>query len=94
MLRAAQEKEPVPKQPTQAKIKDSLARGVPYDKSESRWKKITEAVACHIAVDQVPIYTVEKAGFINLLKVIDSHVRHHTYKDNKAAGGRDVVETT
>lgn len=32
---------------------------------------ITDAVAMYIAKDMVPIYTVEKPGFIHLLKVLD-----------------------
>ncbi len=40
-----------------------------YDKNGARWKAITDAVAMYIAKDMVPIYIVEKPGFIHMLKV-------------------------
>lgn len=62
------EKRPAPKQVTLAA---SFSRGIPYNKADEKWKKITDAVAFHIAKDMVPIYTVEKAGFRHLLEVMD-----------------------
>ncbi len=41
-----------------------------YDKNGVRWKAITDAVAMYIAKDMVPIYAVEKPGFIHMLKVL------------------------
>ncbi len=41
-----------------------------YDKNGARWKAITDAVAMYIAKDMVPIYIVEKPGFIHMLKVL------------------------
>ena len=35
-----------------------------------RWKEIKEALAC-IEKDMVPIYTVEKPGFVSMLKTLD-----------------------
>lgn len=77
MLRRAAEIQqpntPWPPQHTRAKLAASFSRGVQYARSDSKWKRITEAVAFYKAKDQVPIYTVEKDGFKNLLRVIGSH---------------------
>lgn len=43
----------------------------PYDKKGPRWKAIMDSVAKYIARDMVPIYTVEKPEFINMLKVLN-----------------------
>lgn len=43
----------------------------PYDKKGPRWKAITDSVAKYIAKDMVPIYTVEKPRFIDMIKVLD-----------------------
>lgn len=40
-----------------------------------KWKKITEVVAFNIAKDQVQLYTVERDGFKNLLRVLDSRYK-------------------
>lgn len=71
-LRAAQENEKPPPAPKQVTLAASFSRGVPYGKTDVKWKRITDAVAFHIAKDMVPIYTVEKAGFKHMLNVIDS----------------------
>ena len=56
----------------------------PYDKKGARWKAVTDAVAMYIAKDMVPIHTVEKPGFIHLLKILDPRYvlpgRKHTEK--------------
>lgn len=44
---------------------------IPYDKKGPRWQAITDAVTYYIAKDMVPIYTVEKNGFIKMLQTID-----------------------
>lgn len=49
----------------------SFSNSVPYDKKAPRWKEITDAVAFHIAKDMVPIYTIEKPGFIKMLQTAD-----------------------
>ncbi|KAM3842884.1 E3 SUMO-protein ligase ZBED1-like [Diretmus argenteus] len=69
----AQEKEPAKTPPAtkQLTLAASFAHGVPYSKADAKWKRITDAVAFHIAKDMVPIYTVEKAGFKHMLNVID-----------------------
>ncbi|KAM9306409.1 E3 SUMO-protein ligase ZBED1-like [Pholidichthys leucotaenia] len=49
----------------------SFSSVVPYDKSGARWKQMTEAIAVHLGMDMAPIYTVEKPGFLHMLKVWD-----------------------
>ena len=56
------------KQPT---VLETFTNCIPYDKKGARWKAVTDAVAMYIAKDMVPIYTVEKPGFIHLLKILD-----------------------
>ena len=46
---------------------------VPYDKGTKRYNDITQAVAYHIAKDMLPLSTVEKPGYKNLLHVLDPH---------------------
>lgn len=55
----------------QPSVLETFTNCIPYDKKGARWKVITDAVAMYIAKDMVPIYTVEKPGFIHLLKVLD-----------------------
>lgn len=55
----------------QSTVPQTFSNCIPYDKSSARWKAITDAVAMYIAKDMVPIYTVEKPGFINMIKVLD-----------------------
>lgn len=55
----------------QPSVLETFTNCIPYDKKGARWKAITDAVAMYIAKDMVPIYTVEKPGFIHLLKVLD-----------------------
>ncbi|GAA6077528.1 E3 SUMO-protein ligase ZBED1-like [Tachysurus ichikawai] len=56
---------PAKKQPT---VLETFSNCNQYDK---KGKAIMDAVAMHIAKDMVPIYTVEKLGFIHMLKVLD-----------------------
>lgn len=55
----------------QPSVLETFTNCIPYDNKGARWKAITDAVAMYIAKDMVPIYTVEKPGFIHLLKVLD-----------------------
>ncbi|XP_030016881.1 zinc finger BED domain-containing protein 1-like [Sphaeramia orbicularis] len=59
----------------------SFSCAVPYDKSGAQWKQMTEAVAVYLGMDMVPIYTVEKPGFLHMLKVWDPkyHPPSHKY---------------
>lgn len=62
---------PSPATTKQPSVLETFTNCIPYDKKGARWKAITDAVAMYIAKDVVPIYTVEKPGFIHLLKVLD-----------------------
>lgn len=55
----------------QLTVAESFAQGTAYDRKGAWWRTVTEAVALHIAKDMVPIYTMEKTGFINLIKTLD-----------------------
>lgn len=55
----------------QTTILERFSNCNPYDKKGPRWKAITDSVAKYIAKDMVPIYTVEKPGFIDMIKVLD-----------------------
>ncbi|XDV51029.1 hypothetical protein PO909_019985 [Leuciscus waleckii] len=52
-------------------LQQAFTRGTPYSHSSRRWKEITSAVAKHISKDMVPIYTVEKHGFCELVQTLD-----------------------
>uniref|UniRef100_A0A9J8CLF4 BED-type domain-containing protein n=1 Tax=Cyprinus carpio carpio TaxID=630221 RepID=A0A9J8CLF4_CYPCA len=52
-------------------LQQAFTRGTPYSHSSRRWKEITSAVAKHICKDMVPIYTVEKRGFCELVQTLD-----------------------
>ncbi|KAI4885812.1 hypothetical protein NFI96_022422 [Prochilodus magdalenae] len=55
---------------TQQSITVSLESCAPYDKKSKRWKEITDAIAC-LAKDMMPVQTVEKEGFTQLIKKLD-----------------------
>ena len=64
------------KQPQSTKQKqqttmERYSTSVPYDKSSKRYKDISQAVTYHIAKDMLPLSTVERPGFKNLLHVLD-----------------------
>ena len=42
-----------------------------YDKKLKRWKQISDAITVHLAKDMMPIYTVEKSGFKQLVGTLD-----------------------
>ncbi|XP_053188639.1 E3 SUMO-protein ligase ZBED1-like [Scomber japonicus] len=50
---------------------ERYSTSVPYDKSSKRYKDISQAVTYHIAKDMLPLSTVERPGFKNLLHVLD-----------------------
>ena len=52
-------------------IAESLASCTPYDRKSKRWKDITQAVTICLAKDMMPIQTVEKEGFKQLVKKLD-----------------------
>lgn len=73
-LRAAAAWDASPKTaaPKQVMLAASFSHGTPYDKKGSKWKQIMEAVMFYIAKDMVPIYTVEKPGFVSTLRAIEA----------------------
>jgi len=48
-----------------------FARGSAYDKKSKRWNDITNAITIHTAKDMVPLSTVEKDGFREMIKILD-----------------------
>ncbi|XP_073689131.1 E3 SUMO-protein ligase ZBED1-like [Garra rufa] len=56
---------------TQTSLKDAFTKGTAYDKKSKRWKDITNAITFHLAKDMVPLNTVEKIGFKEMIKVLD-----------------------
>ena len=54
-----------------AGIKQSFIRMEKYDKKSKRWKQISDAITVYLAKDMVPIYTVEKSGFKQLVGTLD-----------------------
>lgn len=63
----------------QQKENRTLLSFIPYESSNRKHKLITEAIARFIAKDILPIYTVSKPGFINLLKVLDPRYKIPSY---------------
>ena len=56
-------------QPT---ISDAFALATKYNRSSKKWKELTDVVTRCIAKEMVPIYTVEKEGFRQMLMAFDS----------------------
>uniref|UniRef100_A0A1A8UB12 BED-type domain-containing protein n=1 Tax=Nothobranchius furzeri TaxID=105023 RepID=A0A1A8UB12_NOTFU len=61
-------------------VAKSFAQGTAYDKKGARWTTITDTVALYTAKDMVPIYTMEKTEFINLMKTLDPRFFLHPCK--------------
>lgn len=61
--------------PKQTSIVQALESGTPYDKSSRRYSEITDAIASYLAKDMVPINTVTKDGFKNLILTLDKRYR-------------------
>ncbi|CAM4455220.1 unnamed protein product [Leuciscus chuanchicus] len=56
---------------SQMSLKDAFAKGTYYDRKSKRWIKITNSITNHIAKDMVPLNTVEKEGFKQMIKTLD-----------------------
>ena len=52
-------------------ILDALSSAQKYTKGSKRWKQLTEAVTKGIAKDTMPVYSVEKPGFRQMLAQFD-----------------------
>lgn len=57
--------------PKQKTISDAFASVTPYEKGSKRQKDITDAITFHLAKDMVPINTVTKHGFANMIRSLD-----------------------
>jgi hypothetical protein len=55
----------------QPKVSDALESVTPYGTNSSRKRTITDAITLFLTRDMMPIRTVAKPGFINLLKTLD-----------------------
>ena len=60
------------KQVDQPKITDALSSVQKYTQNSKRWKQLTDAVTRGIAKDMMPMYSVEKPGFRQMLTQFDS----------------------
>ena len=52
-------------------IATSFAKSTEYKKDRNKWKSLTEAITFCIAKDAMPISTVERPGFLHILKQFD-----------------------
>ena len=52
-------------------IQDLLKIMQKYERHSRKWQRLTDAITHCIGKDMLPLYTVEKLGFINLLKQFD-----------------------
>lgn len=52
-------------------LEDVFAIGTPYDRKNKWWIEITNSITIHQAKDMVPLNTVEKEGFKQMIKRLD-----------------------
>ena len=57
---------------SQPTILNSFEQAMPYPKSSSRWKSLTQSVSYFLAKDMLPISTVNNDGFKRMLQKFDS----------------------
>lgn len=55
----------------QVTISQAFLKGTPYDKKSQRWTDITKSIAVHLCKDMVPFQTVERSGFLGVIKTLD-----------------------
>ena len=55
----------------QPSIVDSIESIQKYERGSRRWKELTDAIVYYIAKDSQPLYTVQKSGFIRLVRSFD-----------------------
>ena len=53
---------------SQMSLQDVFARD---DRKSKRWNEITNSITIHLAKDMVPLNTVEKGGFKQMIKTLD-----------------------
>ncbi len=56
----------------QLSLAESVDRAQRYERKGKKWKELTDVVMFYIAKDCLPLYTVEKPGFKNLVSIFDS----------------------
>ena len=67
-MRETTSKTQTKKKTQQTSLTESFTKGIPYDKQSRRHCEITDAISTFICQD---IYTVEKKGFVALVKTLD-----------------------
>ena len=82
----------------QPSLPNTLRSGHKYERKSRKWQQLTDAVTYCLAKDMMPIYSVEKEGFVCLLHFLDSQYElpSRKYFSNVAipklyAQTRDVV---
>lgn len=63
---------PMPTKSSQLSLQESITLGHVYERKGTKWKELTEAVTYFIAKECLPIHTVEKNGFKQLLRAFDA----------------------
>ena len=63
---------PVPTMSSQLTLQESITMVQAYKQKGAKWKELTDAVTYFIAKDSLPVYTVEKSGFKQLMKTFDA----------------------
>ena len=56
----------------QPSLPNTLRSGHKYERKSRKWQQLTDAVTYCLAKDMMPIYSVEKEGFVRLLHSLDS----------------------
>ena len=56
----------------QSSLPNTLRSGHKYERKSRKWQQLTDAVTYCLAKDMMPIYSVEKEGFVRLLHSLDS----------------------
>ena len=51
---------------------DALQKSAKYERSSKKWKELTDSVTLCLAKDMIPIYSVEKEGFREMLRKFEA----------------------
>ena len=55
----------------QITLGEAIERTMPYTHGSKRWKAITESVTHFMAKEMIPISSIEKPGFVSMVKKLD-----------------------
>ena len=55
----------------QITLGEAIERTIPYTHGSKRWKAITELVTHFMAKEMIPISSIEKPGFVSMVKKLD-----------------------